>query len=307
MKKYLIIGGAGFIGSHLSKSLSEMGKEVVVVDNFSANTKDSGNGKIKVYKTDVENQKETSELFKKERPDFVFHLAGAINLRRDISDPLFAKDLNILERTNSILESFRQSEAKKFIFISSGGAIYENAGIIPTPESYQAHPNSLYGLANLIIEKYVETYCKKNSLNFSILRLSNVYGPRQWKSGIIPSIITKILAGGSPVIYGTGNQTRDFIYIDDAVKAMILSTENGSNEIYNVGSGQEISLNEVLKMVTDITGSEISPVYEKNHKEEINRSVMDIEKVKKDFGWEPEVNIKDGLAKTVSWHKENAE
>jgi len=306
MKKYLIIGGAGFIGSHFSEALLERGDEVVVIDNYPTGAKDDNGGRIKVYSADVDNRKEVVELLKKEKPDFVYHLAGVINLRRETSDPLFVKDLNFLERTESVLEAFRLSNAKKFIFISSGGAIYENATTVPTPESYQAHPTMLYGSANLAIEKYIEAYCKKHNLNFAILRLSNVYGPRQWKSGLVPSMVVKILAGESPVIYGSGNQTRDFIYIDDAVRAIIASSEKGDNEIYNVGSGKETSLNEIFKIAINLINSKIEPIYEELHKEESKRSALEISKIKNDLNWEPEINIEEGLAKTISWHKENA-
>ena len=138
-------------------------------------------------------------------------------------------------------------KVKRFVFVSSGGAIYENAGVIPTSEKYPASPSSLYALANLIIEKYIEIYCKNYNLDFTIARLSNVYGPGQWESGIIPSIIIKILKNESPVIYGTGKQTRDFIYIDDAVEALIMLAEKSKNGIYNIGTGKEISLNKVFE------------------------------------------------------------
>ena len=305
MKKFLIIGGAGFIGSHLSETLLKLGYSAVIIDDFSTNALKKINSKIKIYKTDIESLDKVKDIFKKEKPDFVYHLVGAINLRRQITDPLSIKDLDILGRTKLILDICLESKVKKIIFISSGGAIYESAKVIPTPEDYLVHPTSLYGLANLMIEKYIELYYRKNNLNFVILRLSNVYGPRQWKSGIIPSIIAKLLKKERPIIYGNGIQTRDFIYIDDAISALILATEKGKREIYNVGSNKEISFNEIFTVIKNLLDAKNSPIYKKSTAQETQRSAMDIAKIKKEFGWQPKIDLKKGILKTIEWFQKN--
>lgn len=302
MKKYLIIGGAGFIGSHLSEALSKKGHSVVVIDDFSTSASLENNPKIKIYKTDIENLDEAKNIFNKEKPDFVYHLAGAINLRRPISDPLFVKSLDILGRTKMILDVCKENNVQKIIFVSSGGAVYENAKIVPTPESYPAHPTSLYGLANLTIEKYIELYCKNCNLGFMIPRLSNVYGPRQWKSGVVPAMVLKILNKERPIIYGAGNQTRDFIYIEDVVNALIILAEKGGNGIYNVGSAEEISLNEIFELIKNVIGVEISPIHEDSRSAETERSALDINKITKELGWQPKINIKDGLKETIQYY-----
>lgn len=306
MKKYLIIGGAGFIGSHLSEALSKKGHKVAVIDNFSTGAFAKNNHKIKTYKTNVDNLNEVEDVFSKEKPDFVFHLAGAINLRRSDKDPLFVKDMNFLARTKIVLDVCRDFNVKKLIFISSGGAIYENAKIIPTPEDYLVHPASLYGLSNLVIEKYIQIYCDKHNLNFVIPRLSNVYGPRQWKSGVIPSIIINLLGKKPPVIFGRGDQTRDFIYIDDVVEALIILAEKGNKEIYNVGTDEETSLKKIFELVKGnlklekIGFATLSPMMD-----QLDRSALSIEKIKEEFGWRPKTSIKEGLAKTIEWYGKN--
>ncbi|MBI3337218.1 MAG: NAD-dependent epimerase/dehydratase family protein [Candidatus Staskawiczbacteria bacterium] len=306
MKKFLIIGGGGFIGFHLSETLLKLGHSVVIIDDFSTSINFGKiNSKIKVYKTDIDNLNRVKDIFKKEKPDFVYHLAGAINLRRQITDSLFAKDLNILARTKIILDACLENNVKKIIFISSGGAIYENAKIVPTAEDYSVHPVSLYGLANLMIERYIELYHKENNLNFIILRLSNVYGPRQWKSGIIPSIIIKILKKEKPIIYGDGIQTRDFIYIDDAVNALILAAEIEKRGIYNVGSGKEIRINEIFRITKNFLNTKIVPIHKNLKEQETKRSLLGIKKIKKDFGWQPKVGIKEGLDKTIEWFQKH--
>ena len=294
MKKYLIIGGAGFIGSHLSKALLKDGNKVAVLD-----VAPFAYTQIKTYKADIDDSKKVDKVFKKEKPDFVFHLAGPINLRRAIIDPLFLNDINFLSRTKIILDACNKSNVKKVIFLSSGGAIYENAKEIPTKEDYLAHPTSLYGMANLAIEKYIVLYCK----NYTIARLGNVYGPRQWQSGFIPAMIIKMLKKESPVIYGSGNQTRDFIYIDDVVEALIILAKKGENGIYNVGSGKEISLKKVFQLIKYLLDAKINPVYKNLNIQETQRSALDIKKIKKELGWQPKITIKEGVKKTIEWYK----
>lgn len=306
MKKYLIIGGAGFIGSHLSEKLLELGNEVIVADNFSTGNKKNINAKITCYAIDADSPKSLEDIFKKEKPDLVFHLAGVINLRRPIDDPLFHGDLNFLSRIEKIMNACEKNNVKKIIFVSSGGAIYQNATQVPTKESYLAHPNSLYGLANLIIEKYIETFCQKSKVSYVVLRLSNVFGPRQWESGVIPSLIINLLNKKSPVIYGDGTQTRDFIYIDEVVDALIACADKVENSVYNMGSGKEISLNEVFKIVANsLNIKEIKPTYKALKEQDTKRSALDIGKIKKETGWKPKMDFKEGLKKTIEWFKKN--
>ena len=300
-KTILIIGGAGFIGSHLSETLLELGHRVVIIDNFSTSAIKKDKTSFQVYKTDIENINNVRKIFRKEKPNIVYHLAGAINLRRQIKDPLFINSLNFLGRTKIILDCCKENKIKKFIFLSSGGAIYDNAKIIPTPEDYPAHPTSLYGLANLMIEEYIKLYDKKHRLDYTILRLSNVYGPRQWKTGIIPSIIIKLLKKEKPIIYGNGNQSIDFVYIDDVVKACIMTLKKGKIEIYNVGSNKGISLNEVFNMISKMLNLKIKPNYKNSKERKSKRNALDIRKIKKELHWQPKTSFKNGLLKTIEW------
>lgn len=299
VKKYLIIGGVGFIGSHLSEKLSKLGHSFAIIDNFSGGAPIK-TPKIKenIYDINIENENEVARVFKKEMPDFVYHLAGVINLRRPIDDALFIKDLNFLTRTRIVLDACKANGVKKLVFVSSG-AVYGNANVVPTPEDFLPTPNSLYALASLMVEKYIEFYGKRYALDYAIARLANVYGPGQWKSGIVPAMITQILKKNPPVIYGDGNQTRDFIYIDDVVGALILLSEKGNNQAYNVASGKETTLNETFKMIKNVTHSRILPIYKEANKEENKRSALDIKKIKKEIGWQPKVGLKEGLVKTI--------
>ena len=257
------------------------------------------------YKADIGDSKKADSVFKKERPSVVFHLAGPINLRREISDLFFLKDVDFLSRTDAILDACQKSNVKKIVFISSGGAIYENAAMVPTKEDYNAHPISLYGLASLMIEKYIACYGKNYNLDFTIARLSNVYGARQWQSGFIPAMIIKMLKKENPVIYGSGLQTRDFIHIDDVVEALIILARKSENEIYNIGSNKEISLNEVFALIKELLGAQTVAEYKNPKAKETQRSALDAEKMQKKFAWQPRVSLKEGLSKTIEWYKEH--
>ncbi len=300
MKKYLVIGGAGFIGSHLSMEILGQGNSVVVIDNLAPK---EPNSKIKYYQIDIEESEKVKEVFEKEKPDMVYYLAGPINLRKPAGDPLFLKEINFLSRIKIVLDACKSFNVEKLIFASSGGAIYQDAKLVPTKEEYLAHPVSLYGLANLAIEKYITLYSKSNNINIAIARLANVYGPAQWQSGFIPAMILKILKKESPIINGTGNQTRDFIYVDDAVLALIVLAGKNKSEVYNIGGGKEISLNKVLNLICKLIGFKVKPTYQKLINLETKRSILDIKKIKKEFGWTPKIDIKDGLLKTIDYYK----
>ncbi len=246
--------------------------------------------------------KEFATIFKKEKPDVVYHLAGAIHLRRPIDDPLFTQDLDFLHRTRIVLEACKKNQVKKIIFVSSGGAIYENAKEVPTQETYASHPTSLYGLANVVIEKYITLFCQKNKIDFALPRLSNVYGPGQWESGIIPSLILKMAKKVSPVIYGDGNQTRDFIYISDVVEVLILLAQSAPSNIYNVASGYEVSLNDILGMVKNMMASSVSATYQSSVSGGVSRSALDIKKITKELGWSPKTTMQAGLKKTIDFY-----
>src|SRR3989344_1706057 len=241
-KKILVIGGAGFIGRHLVQKISVLGNEVVVLD-MAENPFENKN--IKFYKLDINDKEKFKEIFEKEKPSIVYHLAGAISLRtiNHKDAPLYESMDKIVGWTKIILEECKSASIEKLIFFSSA-AIYGDLKDmpIPTPESYFS-PTSLYGMANAKIEEKI----KNSGVLFVILRLANVYGPYQWETGIIPHTIINFLNGNKPVISGDGSQTRDFIYVDDVVKVAILAMDKTG--IYNIGSGEEHSIKEITELI----------------------------------------------------------
>ena len=242
-------------------------------------------------------------VFAKKKPDVVFHLAGAMQFRRPITDPLFSEDVSFLSRTQIILEACKKHGVKKIIFISSGGAVYGNANVVPTSEEYPASPDSLYGMANLMMEKYIALYCSNYGIDFAIPRVSNAYGPRQWQTGFIPALINSLLKKENLVMHSNGRQTRDFIYIDDLVEALLLLANKGKNEIYNVGSGKELQLQDILAITEELMESKISIVRHEQKSLEVERSALDVSKIQKELGWKPKTDFEAGLQKTIEYFK----
>jgi UDP-glucose 4-epimerase len=305
MKKILITGGAGFIGSHLVDKLINENYKVIIVDNLSTGKKENINLKAKFYKLDILNPK-IFEVFKKEKPEIVFHLAAQVNVRKSVEDPINDAKINILASLN-ILEACRKFNVKKIIFSSSGGAIYGETKIIPTPENYLPNPESPYGIAKLIVEKYLDFYKKVYGLDYIVLRFANVYGPRQdpkGEAGVVSIFIEKIFKGERPVIFGSGKQTRDFIYVDDIVSALIKSISyKGKETIFNVGTGIETSVNQLFKLISKILGAKTKPIYASPKPGELKRNCLNISKIKKELKWQPKYNLEKGFKETISEFK----
>ena len=321
-KKILVTGGAGFIGSHLVDALIERGYKVVVIDNLSTGKKENLNpaffkkskvsAKAKFYKVDICSPK-VSEIFAKEKPEIVFHLAAQINVRKSVEDPISDAKTNILGSLNIIksfireigVQSLEHSRNSKFIFASSGGAIYGKVQKIPTPENYLPNPISPYGIAKLTIERYLKFYKETFGLNFISLRFANVYGPRQdpkGEAGVVSIFIDKILKRERPIIFGSGNQTRDFVFVEDVVSALLKAIEyQGNKEVFNIGTGIETSINELEELISKIIDKKIQPKFEPAKPGDLKRSCLDISLAKKELKWKPKYNLENGLKKTIKW------
>lgn len=304
--KYLITGGAGFIGSHLVDKLIKDGNDVVVIDNLSTGKRENLNSKSIFYEVDIQSS-EISEIFEKEKPEKVFHFAAQIDIRKSVEEPMFSAKTNILGTLN-ILENCKKSGVKKVIFSSTGGAIYGEAKTIPTPENYTCMPLSPYGIEKLMVEYYLNFYKKEYDLAHLILRFANVYGPRQnskGEAGVISIFCDKLLSGEQPVINGDGKQTRDFVFIDDVVGAIVLAVEKeGGEEIFNIGTGEETDVNIIFQKIKELLNIVKNEVHGPEKEGEQKRSCLDFTKAKKVLGWEPQHNIDEGLKTTVKWFKD---
>jgi UDP-glucose 4-epimerase len=303
-KKILVTGGAGFIGSHLVDKLIEKKYTIIIIDNLSKGKEKNLNPKAKFYKIDIQDKK-VSEIFEKEKPEIVFHYAAQINASDFNSNLKKDVEINVLGTLN-ILESCRRNKVKKIIFASSS-AVYGEAGILPTPENYLGQPIYPYGINKLVGERYLNFYKAKYNIPFICFRFSNVYGPRQnYKEGggVIAVFLNKFISGKQPIIYGDGNQTRDFIFVEDVIKTNILVLEKEKEGIFNIGTTKNININNLFRKIRKITKSNLK---EKHNLKIINypkNSCLDCSKAKNEIGWEFSIDLEEGLKKTAKWFKE---
>lgn len=299
--KCLITGGAGFIGSHLADLLIEKNHEIIVIDNLSKGKKDYVNSSSKFFEIDICDKESLKKVFFEEKPEIVFHLAAQASVIVSTEDPSFDAKVNILGSLN-ILELCREFGVKKIIYSNSGGAGSGEPQYIPIDENHPIEPMCHYGISKHTVEHYLNIYHKLYGINYVSLRYANIYGPRQdpyGEGGVIAIFTNKLLNNEKPTIYGDGNQTRDFMYVGDVAEINLLCMNNVNNKILNVGTEIETSVNDIFFGLKEIMDSNLDPVYADKRKGEIERSVLNITKLKQEFSWEPKVMLKEGLRKTV--------
>ncbi len=300
--KVLVTGGAGFIGSHLVDRLIQEGNQVVVVDNLSTGKRKQLSKKAVLYKMDIRS-KRIERVFRKERPLTVVHLAAQMNVRHSTQNPGFDADVNILGMLN-LLEHAVKNGVRKVSFASSGGAVYGDQEVFPAAESHRTDPLSPYGISKLAGEKYLAYYTSALGLRSVVLRFANVYGPRQnsdGEAGVVAIFAKLMLEGGQPIVNGTGKQTRDFVYVDDAVESIMATIGEDVQGIFNVGTGRESTVNECYGIIKTLTKSSCKDLYGAAIKGEQFRSVLDITKLRERFGWDPQVALAEGLKMTVEF------
>lgn len=302
--KILVTGGAGFIGSHVVDRLILEGNEVVVVDNLSTGKRKHVNKKAVFYKMDIQS-KRIDKVLRNERPRVLIHLAAQMNVRHSTENPQFDAQVNILGTIN-LLEHAVRHGVRKVTFASSGGAIYGEQEVFPAPENHRTEPVSPYGISKLAGEKYLAYFANATGLRFVALRLANVYGPRQdsdGEAGVVAIFTKKMLQNEQPIINGTGKQTRDFIYVDDVVEAILVTLGEDVQGIFNVGTGQETPINDGYRILKGLTNSQCKDLFGAAKKGEQYRSVLDVRKIRETFGWDPQTSFQEGLQKTVEYFK----
>ena len=305
--KIVVTGGAGFIGSHLVDRLVLEGHEVAVVDNLSTGKRRNLNRAARFYKMDIQSHG-LERVFRNERPSLLMHLAAQMDVRRSVQDPVFDAQVNILGTLN-LLEQAVKHGTRKVVFASSGGAIYGEQDVFPANESHSTRPLSPYGISKLTGEHYLSYYQRVSGIQYVCLRYSNVYGPRQdpeGEAGVVAIFTRKMLAGDQPVINGNGRQTRDFIYVEDVVDANLAAMGKDVQGTFNVGIGVETPVNDLFRILVDLTKSDCKEIHGPAKKGEQLQSVIDASRIRQELGWEAKTRLRDGLAKTVEYFRGEA-
>jgi UDP-glucose 4-epimerase len=302
--KVLVTGGAGFIGSHLVDSLLDHGHSVAIVDDLSSGKTENINPAARFYQLDIRDPA-LADVFRQEKPDVVNHHAAHADVRRSVADPVFDADVNILGSLH-LLECARAHGANGFVYASSGGAIYGEPSYLPCDEDHPLHPICPYGVSKLAAELYTSFYGNAYGLRYSILRYPNVYGPRQdptGEAGVVAIFASQMLDGRQVRINGSGEQQRDFVYVDDVVRANLLVMGHEDGETYNLGSGIGTSINDLFAMMKRRTSYAEEAIHGPPKLGETFEIYLDASKARTSLGWKPLVDLEEGIARTIDSYR----
>ena len=300
--RVLVTGGAGFIGSHVADKLIYAGHDVAIIDNISTGRKQNINKKAKFYHVDLTSDK-LIDVFEDFKPQWVNHHAAHIKVRDSVTKPIYDADNNI-GASIKLLECCRKFDVKRVVYASSGGAIYGDPIKLPCDESHPIAPVSQYGCSKFGVELMLNFYQEAYGIKCCSLRYANVYGSRQdplGEAGVISIFIGRLFNGKKCIIFGDGNQTRDFVYVGDVAEANLLAFEKQGP--FNIGTGVETSVNELFNKIQKYANSDVGCIHGDAVKGEVNRIFLAIDNAKETLNWQPKVGIDEGLKKTVEWFK----
>ncbi len=300
--KVLVTGGAGFIGSHLVDGLLDNGYDVAVVDNLSSGQLRNLNHQATFHHAEL-NDVRLTQIIQRERPEIVFHLAAQSSVRQSAIDPVADADSNVMG-TIRLIAAAAAEGVEKFIFSSTGGAIYGDPERIPCDEDTPVNPLTPYALSKYVGEQYLELFNETYGLDYTILRYANVYGPGQnpdGEAGVIAIFAGMMLGERRPQIYGDGLQQRDFVYVSDVVRANLAAIDRGHGRTYNIGTGQQVSIGQIYEMLQEITGFDQEPDYRPRRTGEVRNIALDSTRADKELKWTPEVSLEEGLRSSVEY------
>lgn len=303
--RILITGGAGFIGSNVADGYTAEGHEVLVVDDLSSGKETNIPRQARFVLSDIGSDT-AIEAIRSFRPDIVNHHAAQINVRASVRDPEHDARVNILS-TLRLLEGCREHGVKKFLFASSGGAGYGEQERFPADETHPVRPVSPYGVAKMSVELYLHFYRVQYRLDYTSLRYANVYGPRQdphGEAGVVAIFCTRLLQGQRAIVNGDGEQTRDYVYVGDVVRANLAALTRGSGSAVNIGTGIETSVNTLFRTLRELTGSAQEELHGPAMPGEQLRSCLENRLAFEELGWYPEIPLEEGLARTVAFFRE---
>ena len=304
MEKVLVTGGAGFIGSHVTEELLKAGYEVAVVDHLGSGQRSNIADAAIFYELDIVSTA-LRTIFEDFHPSVVVHLAARSNVPDSIQNPKLDAQNNILG-TLQVLENCRDFHVRRIVY-SSSAAVYGQVRHLPITEETPPAPLSPYGISKWTGEQYIELFCHLHGISSLILRFANVYGPRQnmaTEAGVISVFIENLINGDSPIIYGDGYQTRDFVFVQDVARAVRQSVESEQSGIYHVSSGKEESVKNILEHIKALMNTSIPPIYQPEKPGDIYRSCLSNIRIKEDLNWFPSTPLEEGLAETIAYYRQ---
>ena len=303
--KIIVTGGAGFIGSHVVDTFLANGYEVAVIDDLSTGRLSNLNPAATFYQVDIRSP-ELEEIFKEEKPDFIDHHAAQMDVRRSVDDPIFDADVNVLGSIK-LIELARKHQVKRFIYISTGGAVYGEPEYLPCDEAHPINPICPYGASKHTVEHYLYMYQELYDLDYVVLRYPNVYGPRQdphGEAGVVAIFTGQMLKGEQVVINGDGKQERDFVYVEDCARANLLAlSAKNPNTIFNLGYGYGTSINDIYSNLKAATDYKMSAIHGPEKAGETQRIYLEASKARQELDWAPTVGLEDGLRNTVDYFR----
>ena len=305
--KILVTGGAGFIGSWVTDVYIEAGHEVLVLDNLSSGIRENVPENAEFIEGDITDRKVVDKVISAFQPDIVNHHAAQIDVRKSVEDPMFDAGVNIIGSLN-LLESCVANSVSKFIFASTGGAIYGEPRVIPADETTPPMPISPYGTSKYAVEKYLEYYKQIHSLDYAALRYANVYGPRQnphGEAGVIAIFCSRILSSRDCLVFGDGKQTRDYVYAGDVARANVLALTAPVGS-YNIGTEIETSVNGLIDELKAASGEDFNVKYMDPRPGEVQSISLDVKLAGKVLGWMPETALNEGIKNTWLWFKQSS-
>lgn len=300
--RVIVTGGAGFIGSHLTDAFLARGDEVTVVDDLSAGRVGRLDERVALHKLSVTDARLLEQAVEAVQPDLICHLAAQIDVRASVARPAVDAQTNVVGTIN-VLEAARRAEAQ-VLFCSTGGALYGRDAPIPSMEDVLPLPESPYGIGKHCAEQYVGLYNRLHQTAHSVLRLANVYGPRQdptGESGVVPIFCSQVLDGVRPTIFGDGTQTRDYVYVGDVVAAFLAAADLRRPGTWNIGTGAEVSVLDLAREIAGVTGRPVEPTFAPARPGELQRSALAVDRAWQDLGWKATRGLADGIRAVCEW------
>jgi len=305
--KVLVTGGAGFIGSHVADGYLAEGLDVVVVDDLSRGARENVSPRARFCRADIRDRAALQALFQEEKPDLVNHHAAQIDVRRAVKEPIFDAECNIFGSLH-LLELAIEYKVRRFVYASTGGAIYGEPKVLPAAEETPVLPITPYGISKHTAEHYLYLYSILYGLPYVVLRYGNVYGPRQsskGEAGVVAIFCEQMLQGIAPVIYGDGSKTRDYVEISDVVRANVKALSLGNGEIFNVSSGVRTTDYGIFTAVREALHiPPFEPRYAPKRPGEVDHIGLDVSKARAKLNWEPQVELRQGIKKTAEWFRQ---